>query len=107
MYEAQGTGKLFVPLSNFSANQPFGRNGVLTWDACNQGVNGTRFDNGTPLWPTPAGTCSTLVCGSFCCDCSPVALSARFSVPRCLTRIDHSTLAVLQGTTGSGFRSDW
>jgi lysophospholipase L1-like esterase len=56
VYEAQGTGRLFVPLSNFSANHHSGRGGVLAWDACYQGVNGTRFDDGTPLWPTPAGT---------------------------------------------------
>lgn len=52
VYEAQGTGKLYVPLSNFSANDHSGRGGALAWDACHNGPNGTRFDNGIPLWPT-------------------------------------------------------
>ena len=36
IYEAQDTGRLFVPLTNFTANKNSGRGGALAWDACHQ-----------------------------------------------------------------------
>jgi lysophospholipase L1-like esterase len=84
IYQASGTGRLFVPLGAFLPNNHSGRGGRLAWcvrivhprhppaqmplsarltyltsvlhrDACQNGVNGTRFDNNVSLWPGTSG----------------------------------------------------
>ena len=57
VYQNQGLGKLFIPAANFTANKNSGRAGKLGWDACAHGANGTRFDNGVPLWPVTTTAC--------------------------------------------------
>ena len=59
VYQNQGLGKLFIPAANFTANKNSGRAGKLGWDACAHGANGTRFDNGVPLWPVSRKQFST------------------------------------------------
>ena len=46
IYEKSGSGKLLIPLVNFTANKNSGRKSAPAWDACRNGPNGTRFDNG-------------------------------------------------------------
>ena len=50
LYELEGTGKLFLPAANFSANRNSNRSGALGWDGCPGAGGAATFDNGHPIW---------------------------------------------------------
>eukprot|EP00929_Paragymnodinium_shiwhaense_P017368 TRINITY_DN12652_c0_g2_i1.p2 TRINITY_DN12652_c0_g2~~TRINITY_DN12652_c0_g2_i1.p2 ORF type:complete len:334 (+),score=73.46 TRINITY_DN12652_c0_g2_i1:281-1282(+) len=52
LYEAMGSGKLFIDKSMFTANPMSGRGGAAAWDSC----AGASFDNGHPLWTAATGS---------------------------------------------------
>lgn len=53
LYEKEGSGRLFVPADEFTANDRSGRGGALAWDACSIGA---IFDNGNPVWAGDSGS---------------------------------------------------
>eukprot|EP00929_Paragymnodinium_shiwhaense_P017367 TRINITY_DN12652_c0_g1_i1.p1 TRINITY_DN12652_c0_g1~~TRINITY_DN12652_c0_g1_i1.p1 ORF type:complete len:203 (+),score=43.76 TRINITY_DN12652_c0_g1_i1:300-908(+) len=52
LFEAAGSGKLFVEKSMFTRNDLSGRGGAAAWDCC----AGAKFDNGNPLWSATTGS---------------------------------------------------
>ena len=100
VYQNQGLGKLFIPAANFTANKNSGRAGKLGWDACAHGANGTRFDNGVPLWP---GTGNVI--GAFAASGSAVLRGAGGCD---LTYSYHPTMsAPFAAADGIVYRPDW
>ena len=86
---------------NYSAaNKNSGRAGKLGWDACAHGANGTRFDNGVPLWP---GTGNVI--GAFAASGSAVLRGAGGCD---LTYSYHPTMsAPFAAADGIVYRPDW
>ena len=55
LFEAGGSGRLFIPAANFTPNTNSGRKGARAWDARKGGVGAIKFDNGDPVFAPQAG----------------------------------------------------